>query len=166
MKNKILVMLLVLVMACLSLFACNGDGGQGGNGGEGENNYDDFVFGGDIIPTMIIDNNIKRETVNAFYESIKGAVGTNPEYAYTSDSDELPEDKGHEIILGKADRPASTKAYRKLRTIQRSSDDTIAFLFYATGSSVAIAYDEDFDDLALMKAIETFTAFCAHIDNS
>lgn len=158
MKNKILVMLLVLVMACLSLFACNGDGGQGGNGGEGENNYDDFVFGGDIIPTMIIDNNIKRETVNAFYESIKGAVGTNPEYAYTSDKDELPEDKGHEIILGKADRPASTKAYRKLRTIQRSSDDTIAFLFYASGSSVAIAYDEDYDDLALMKAIETFTS--------
>ena len=65
----------------------------------------------------------------------------------------------HEIVIGSADRPVSVSAYSALNAMS-CTDDEIAYLVYSDGKSVAIAYDESEDQLAMLAAMDYFIGNC------
>lgn len=144
MKNRLILLLCLVLAMSAMLISC--DSGDTGGEVSGE-----CVFDNSNPPTLIYSSDLNKESSARLYQAIKTAIDGIPEY-YTPDSEERP----HEIVVGESDRAVSRKAYRKLRTIQRQTDDTIAWLIYSSGSSVAIAYDEDIDDLAEIRAVEYF----------
>ena len=62
----------------------------------------------------------------------------------------------HEIVLGNQGREISDKAYARLALMDKPTEDDGRFLIYSDGTSVAIAYDEDFGDYIRTIAIEYF----------
>ena len=137
----------------------SGDTGEGDNGGDNGTNYDDYVFGGDIIPVMVIDRSIDTAIVNSLYSAISSAAGTPPDYVY-SDEDDIPEEGAHEIVIGDSDRTITRKAARKLKELEHNTEYDVAYVIYASAGSVAIVYDNDAEGLAMETAIAKFTELC------
>ena len=144
MKNKLILLLCLVLAISAMLISCDGGDADGESAGN-------CIFDKNNPPTLIYSDDLNRESSALIYQTVKTAIDGIPEY-YTPDSEEGT----HEIVVGVSDRAVSRKAYRKLRTLQRQTDDSIAWLIYASGGSVAIAYDEDFDDLAEIEAVEYF----------
>ncbi len=141
--------LLALLLATMSLFilaSCDSS-----TNGQTPLDPDDYVFTQDVEAVLIFADDVTTDSQKSIYQSLKDAMGKAPAYYY---DDSEPE--GHEIIIGKSTRPVSQKAYRKLRTVNKSSDEYLGYVIYASGNSVAIAYDEDYDNLAVDRAVEYF----------
>ena len=145
MKLKALVVLLLLALSVSLLCSC--DGGNSGNSAEDS----EYVFNSNVDPVFIYSEKLNQASINTVYQAIKDSIGKVPEYG-TQDS----EAKEHEIVVGETGRAVSRKAYRRLRVLKRDTDDSIGWLIYASGNSVAIAYDEDYDYLTAERAIEYF----------
>ena len=152
MKRK-LSLILVLVMAMLSLFACGQGGGNesgGESGGEDEGSAPkEVVYSKENPPTLIFsDNIITTESKNLVYNAIKNALGIAP----ATGSDNL-EASDHEIIFGESERTLSVKAYRKLATVARGEDD-IGYVIMTDGKNIAVAYTEENYNLIIPKAVD------------
>ncbi len=144
MKNitRLLAILILSMLAVASLASCNGDGGH--------ISYDGYVFSEEVDPVLIFGAATDNAARNVVYQAIKNATGTAPIF----DSD-ASEEQGHEIVVGETNRSISKKAYRKLRRVATDEGET-AFVIYASGSSVAIAYDEDYANVTLLHAVNCF----------
>ena len=64
----------------------------------------------------------------------------------------------HEILLGKTDRDLSDTAYARLDRLDKNTDNDVRYCIYSDGSSVAIAYDEDYYHFTLDAVIDCFLA--------
>ena len=60
----------------------------------------------------------------------------------------------HELVIGKLDRPISKTAYDRLDRMTKNNKGDLGFLIYSDGTSLAIAFDEDTDNIALAKAVD------------
>ena len=65
--------------------------------------------------------------------------------------------KPHEIVLGNTDREVSKRAYSELEKIEKYPTEGGRYLIYSDGSSVAIAYDEEYGNFSRIIAIDYFT---------
>ena len=145
-KNRIIPILLILtLMLCaFSLFSCEDNGGA-------VISDDEYVFNQRVSPILIFGRSTDRDSQNIVYHAIKNATGNIPVY----DTDESPASE-HEIVFGNTNRAISKKAYRKLRGVNTESDSETRFVIYASGNSVAIAYDEDYANITLLHAVNCF----------
>ena len=137
--------LITVMITVLSLFSCGEDEPPTGGTSGG------VIFSHDAEPTLIFGDGISTEMRNTVYSGYKSAFGVNPYFA--SPSSPAVE---HEIIFGVTDRPASRKAYRKLRALRSDDGYTVSYVIYATGTSVAVAFDEDAVGLNERIAVEYF----------
>lgn len=142
--RKLTVLILVLIVASLAMFSCDGTGRPAGGGSGG-------VFSEGTTPVLIFADDVTGDAQTDVYQAVKTATGIIPEYG----GDSLEETE-REIVVGNTSRAISRKAYRKLRTVQKTNDYEVAYVIYASGNSVAIAYDEDIDDLGEKFAVEHF----------
>ena len=137
--------LITVMITVLSLFSCGEDEPPAGGTSGG------VIFSRDAEPTLVFGDGISTEMRNTVYSGYKSAFGVTPYFA--SPSSPAVE---HEIIFGVTDRPASRKAYRKLRALRSDDGYTVSYVIYATGTSVAVAFDEDAVGLNERIAIEYF----------
>ena len=142
-----LLTLLLLAVSLFALFSC------GETPDATPENKDGYVFSAECEATLIFADDVTIDVQKSIYQSIKDATGKAPAYLY---DDSEPE--GHEIVIGRSKRSVSQKAYRKLRTIDKSSDEYLGYVIYASGNSVAIAYDEDYENFAMEQAIDYFAS--------
>lgn len=152
MKKRLLITLLVAILTVCALISCDGTGaGQGGV----TPNDSWYVYKENVDPVIIYGDNVSRENQNLIYAALRDATGNVPSYDYTGS--EVYE---HEIVIGQTDRAISRKAYRKLRTAERNDEFSVAYVIYASGNSVAIAYDEEVtginQDVALQYFIDNY----------
>jgi len=159
MKTKILATLLLLMLALGTLFGCDGNAtppeGDGTGDGGGQD-YSSYVWGGDIIPAMIIDRSVRETNVNKIYMALSKTTLNSPDYYYADDPEIIPEG-AHEIVIGNnTGRSITRKAVRKLREVQRVTDGDVAYVIYASRGSVAIVAEDDVDGLGMSKAVESF----------
>lgn len=155
MKSRILALLIASVAVMLQLISCETPAGNNSNTEDGSLNIpNDYVFAENTGVKFIIGSGADGSAVDSIYIALRQAAG-DCEYYYT-DKSELDEDDSHEVIFGKADRKASTRAYRALRQMNRANDDTARYLIYSLGNSVCIAYDEDAGGLCKDAAAKKF----------
>ncbi len=142
--KKLTVLILTLIIASLAMFSC-GDGSSPSADGAGK------VFSPDNAPLLVFADGVSNDEQTALYQAIKTATGIIPEYG-----DDTMEQLEREIVVGNTSRSISRKAYRKLRTVQKTNDYEVAYVIYASGNSVAIAFDDDVDELGAKFAVEHF----------
>ncbi len=144
-SSRILCLAIALLVACLCLFSC--DGGEMGAGGSDTGNV---VYDATHEPVIIFARDVATAYQLLLYNAVKDATGNIP--VYDNDSS-TPVD--HEIVIGNTTRPISQKAYRKLRAVQANDGDT-RIVIYASGNSVALAFDDDIEDVTVEYAVQYF----------
>lgn len=147
MKKKIILALLVTLVATLLLASCDKGGVT-----EPVIGPDKYVYTPGVLPTIVYNRELDKETQGSIYRSVKSAIGEAPYYGY----DNYIDPTEHEIVFGKTSRSISQKAYRKLRLMQANTDYEVSYLIYASGNSVAIAYDEDVTGINKEQALNYF----------
>ena len=143
--SRALCLALALLVASLCLFSCD----EATGGGEivgGEN----VIYDSANESVLIFADDVTASHQSILYSAVRDVTGTIP--VYDNDKSE-PVD--HEIVIGQTSRSISQKAYRKLRTVQ-ANDGESRFLIYASGNSVAVAYDNDFQDVTAEYVIQYF----------
>jgi len=101
-----------------------------------------------ILPDNYLD--IGTPISSLFMEVSKG-IG----YIIDQSTAENAEESAHEIVIGRTSRPISEEAYVALEALERERGEA-AFLIYSNGSSVAIAYDESYENIAVNSALRYF----------
>jgi len=145
MKQKVLLVLLVLFLALV--FSACGNGAQSGGGqpsnGNGENNGhtpdngDNGVVAGGlrlVYSSEFTDKAILNLVADRIYD-----VSGERVLAFTDSSERA----AREIVLGATSRPITKTASRLLSRIERNADTEASYLIYSDGGSVAVVYDED-----------------------
>ena len=149
--RKISVVFLLLL--CLSLCSCMDflkPGGPTGGGGE-EEEPENFIYGTENPFYLVYDpEEIAPDIINGLIDKFWYAgVSVEPHSMHAE-----PEE--HELVIGNVGREISTTAYSRLDRIDTNTDNDLRFCVYSSGSSLAIAYDEDREDRCLSKAIDYF----------
>ena len=142
--SKIITVLILTVTAALTLASCDDTPPP-----VAENKDAEYLYYGDVIPSVVYGEGVPKEVSNLIYSSLRDRFGMPPEYSYGAS-----ESARHEIVIGMTDMSISKKAYRKLRLAERRNEYDVAYVIYASGSSVAIAYDEGVSGFAATAAIE------------
>ena len=163
--KKFLLLFIVAIFSLSLLFSCGGTDGDGekpdgstgenepgGDTGDGSGSKDPeddgFIYSESVKPTLIIaDSSLSIDLRNEVYYKIKELTGMAPDFA--SDS---VEEREHEIIFGRSDRPLSVKAYRELEIMLRTTDNS-GYYIVTDGNSIAIAYSDDGYGLSARKAV-------------
>ena len=146
--RKIFLSVILSVALVLSLASCQllfGDN----NSAEPEG----FIFDADSDLTIIFaDPALGDELTNKIYNAVAAARGGNaPDFGSAS----IDQSK-HEIVIGRSDRPVSTTAYLRLEQLDDEDGANLRYVIYSDGSSIAIAYDEDKYDTAVLAVIDLF----------
>ncbi len=72
--------------------------------------------------------------------------------------------KLHEIILGNSNRPVTAEAYRRLDIIRDKTTTETGYAIYSDGTSIAVVWDEDENDIVKEAAISYFIRYCLASD--
>ncbi len=148
-KAALLFTAMMLLLAVLASCAGGESAGNQNNSSSGQE--------GQVTSIAIIfpeTNNSKvTDRFYEFYYELGDKMGATPELI--NETDALRE---REIVFGKSERAVSIEAYRRLERIDLSDDDMTEgnprVLIYSDGKSVAVAYEESEDDVALIMAID------------
>ena len=177
MKGKFLSVVILLLALMISMASCHvsdGTGDSGSSSGSGQTggssggsdtgstspDSGDEGNGGsaDTLPTgYIYENGSELKIVfsdSRLFElatALKDRI-TNYSTATVTLVSDTEEKYEHEIILGVTDRPLSGKAYRRLSRMYKSEGNT-AYTLYSDGSSVAVAFDDDFYGSAMANSV-------------
>ncbi len=152
-KTKIIWLLLVIGVLMLGLSACKDADTDISKPASVAD--DDVIYSPSVSATLILGDGLD--------ESYAGAIGT-AYYKLTGKDitieSHISEAKAHEIIIGKTDREISQKAYRSLELMRK--EDTVGYVIYSDGRSVAIAFDEAVCgvDVAFNTAMDRFVGEC------
>ncbi len=150
-KEKILWLLIVVGVFVFCLASCK-------NAEPDDDNVpivtsEDVIFSPSIPATLVLgeglDENYANAIGTAYYKLTDDDITIK---SYTS------EPKAHEIIIGETDRDISVRAYRVLELMKK--DNTVGYVIYSDGKSVAIAFDESIYnlDVAYNEAVECFVS--------
>ncbi len=151
--NTKIILLVLSIIICLSLFACKPDGSRtDGN----VNPAEDYIYseGSKIQIVYPKNDEIAKEMAEKLQIDLLG-------YTYCRvvlTDDELLEPAEHEIVIGNTNRDISKTAYQRLDRINFDPTEQARYLAYTDGKSVAFMYDEDVFDINLsaIKVRETF----------
>ena len=150
--NKILLLLLLVTVLCLSLFSCVQDGPTvpGEDPGEEESNENlIYEFGSSLylrFDSEHFDEAQVEDILNSFYNYDQFP-------RFVSLDRDMQE---HEIVFGNLGCEISDAAYSRLELMEKTGEDDGRFLIYSDGSSVAIAYDEEYGDFTKTIALNYF----------
>ncbi len=151
-KAKIIWLILVTCILALGLASCkNADPDNSGN--TPGTTSDDVIYSPSVSATLVLGEGLDGNYANAIGTAYYKLTGSDITIAsYTS------EPKAHEIIVGKTGREISEKAYRSLELMR--TEDTIGYVIYSDGKSVAIAFDEAIYsvDIAFSEAMKHFVS--------
>lgn len=146
--KKVMLLFVAVIVSLFMLASCSGAAGDQNNqngGQEGQKTSISIMF-----PKT--DNSKVTEKFYEFYYALGELFETTPELIGTTDTQ-----RDREIVFGKSERGVSVEAYRRLERMDLSDDDINAgnprVLIYSDGKSVAVAYEECEDDVALITAI-------------
>jgi len=162
MKIKKLIIALCWLLVLLFTVGCSGGqddgvGSEGENGGEGTQPpaAEDVIYSEEELPTVVAtDRDLPSEATTALLSALKEALGAD---AYTSGGS--GEGEKHEIVIGASNRNVTEKAEYYLRRMRPERDEeTVAWLIYSDGTSIAIVYESDTDYIGLRGAIDHFTS--------
>ncbi len=164
--KKALLLFVLLMLTAFALFSCKvGDDGEGSgdssdtdsgasSGGSSDSTPDgdgSYVWSKGDAPVILLDEyaseNLQIKTwVDTLYTNLGGYATVTP------DSEAAAE---HEISVGRVDRNASVKAYRRLEKMLEDYGrlDSEGWVIYTNGTSCAIAYEGEF---AFAEAIKYF----------
>ncbi len=147
--KKFALLIAVFVLAAVCLVSCNfptfGTGGSTTDKDD-DGNYiykaeSDLYFVYD--PAVLTEKQIHEITEFFFAENI---------YITPKSKDDEP--AKHEFIIGDVGRELSNTAYQNLERIDVKNELDVRFCFYSDGSSLALAYDEDYEGYAYKLAVE------------
>ena len=145
--KKILLSLLMLATLCFSLFSCKVPGTTPPGKQEAEN----LIYNADSELYFVYDTEkFEQEEINDLMDPFFGYEISPRIWS----ADELP--KPHEIVVGNVGRPISNTAYSRLERMDKNSEDDGRFVIYSDGSSVCIAYDEEYGDFTRKIALDYF----------
>jgi len=156
--KRIALFLLLIVFGIMCLFSCgkgNGtkppQGGTGGGGNNGENENvepENFILGDGKPLNYVYSSEVDFAVVSLIQSEL---YYHNVDVRYAEDTSEVGE---HELVIGKVNRPISKTAYDRLERLELNESGDLRFLIYSDGSSIAIAFDEDRENIAFSKAAE------------
>lgn len=152
-------LLATLSMLLCSCFLMNGtDGGEGDGGNnstEGENEEQKLPEGGIYNSKselyLIREEGLDEELFVSFMDKLNSE---REEIVKLAAVDSTPHE--HEIVIGDTDRAVSKEAKRLLGRLLKSKDSDVGIVIYSDGSSVAIVYDTDPDNITASIAINYF----------
>ena len=164
MKKRLLTLLaftltvLMLLSSCMISGNQGEPGNQGGKPGDppsgGENtSKENLIFDLESELTFVFGDDVDPEVATRFCDKIFYAKGGIVDIK-KSDSEKAE----HEIVLGNDTGREITE--RALRVLERQdekkmTEDDYAYVIYSDGSSVAIVYDTDHEDVAMNMALES-----------
>ena len=125
----------------------SGDSGDTGNGGSADTAPTGYIYKNGSELKIVFSDSRLCELATALKDRITNY--STASVTLVSDSEEKSE---HEIILGVTERPLSGKAYRRLSRMDKSEGNT-AYTVYSDGSSVAVAFDDDFYGSAMTDSV-------------
>ncbi|MBO5009775.1 MAG: hypothetical protein J6D20_03630 [Clostridia bacterium] len=154
MKKRVFTLCSILIVMAAILISC-APGDNTKPSGSSDSSNDKLIYG-ESTPVAIImpesENDRVTDSFYTFYYNLAANVGFSPEIIKATD-----EQRSHEIVFGSTERAVSKEAYRLLNridlTTEEESEGRPRILIYTDGSSIAIAYDNSVDDIALIKAI-------------
>ncbi len=170
MKRAFCIVLCVFITLAIS--ACNlngasqGNGAQGGNennGGSGHPDDGEYIWrdGSELFVIGSAEEFAEEAFVDGYnlaVSRIYTAIGLNTSAAVQLSSDASPAHE-REIVIGRADREISRKAYELLSEIPTDTDDDCPrYLIYSDGRSIAIAFDRNSEHVAIKGAVDYFTS--------
>lgn len=178
--KKLLALILLLTMMVGMLASCNLLGGNSGSGGSGNQGTTDtpntpdapdssdttdvviestteadgpLVWSGDVDYVIVSEE--ETDDISALRQYLYGLVGVAPDVNKPSDTK-----VAHEIVVGNVGRTVSSNAYARLdRAVDlyslAAAGDS-AFMIYAEGGSIAVAYSDTVARYAAMEYIQTY----------
>lgn len=154
MKTKLkigIIITLVFVLAA-TLFSCKKKEEAPGQHDNNATIDENVIYSPSVNTVLILGDGVSDKQLQTIKSAYWESTGKNLTISTSSSSP-----ASHEIIVGKTDREISQKAYRLL-SILDESDETVGYVFYSDGTSVAIAYDEpSFGvDIAFSEALDRF----------
>ncbi len=163
MKKTLLTLVLILALVLSALAGCttkkngtdkNGSGSSANGSGSG--NKEEEIIDGDYIfksGSKIVVLVSSEESSSANSDSEAYGDLCNEVYQALAMCDavlnvEIAPDTAdrvkREVMIGRCDRELSRQAYRILERIEKEGDEA-SYVIYSNGSSVAIAYDDDYE---------------------
>ena len=177
MKKRVISLIIALALCVLAFASCqvgtggSGTGGSGGNGssGAGQGGESGGESGGDKAPESYIYKSDTPLAIVVDEELLNSNAFTNLYSALSSKLDSYPvilsEGEAayeHEIVIGNQNRPITTEALDRLGRYRPEVDGDelkyhTRYLIYSDGSSLAVVFDKDSDDVAAFSALEAIT---------
>ena len=155
--------LLIFVLLLSSCFVLDTDTSDKGDG-DGDKNPPVTVPEGDYIWDFNTEVHIVKATeefLNEEYSGIYGVVvtGIYTAVAFENENAKLVSDTNepyaHEIVVGRADREISRVAYALLDERELKEND-VAYLIYSDGNSLALAYTNAAENVAVNAMLDYF----------
>nr|MBE6544707.1 hypothetical protein [Oscillospiraceae bacterium] len=124
-----------------SIFGDNGGTGDGGGTNNGGGTTGTVIWSEDTVPTLVFEE--ETEDITSLFQHIYQVIGIAPKMS------KLPAaEADNEIIFGDAGRALSDLAYDKLDRYadlySLESDGNSAYLIYAEGGNIAVAYSDTY----------------------
>ncbi len=164
MKKRIIALFSVVILCVMLLASCDfgallgglkpggndrPGGGDGGNGGTTDDEPENLIYNKTSELYIIADPALDSEFVARFTDALSSYRTEMVDYAAVDS-----ETHAHEVVIGNTDRAISKTALNRLERIDKSNDHEIRFLIYSNGSSIAIVWDEDDDNVARDAAMD------------
>jgi len=177
MKKQVISLIIALALCVLAFVSCQVGTGGSGTGGSGEGGIDGAgqggesggESGGDKAPESYIYKSDTPLAIVVDEELLNSNAFTNLYSALSSKLDSYPvilsEGEAayeHEIVIGNQNRPITTEALDRLGRYRPEVDGDelkyhTRYLIYSDGSSLAVVFDKDSDDVAAFSALEAIT---------
>ena len=151
MKRIVLILTLIMVL-CTATVSCSfGGTTPGGTPGGGGDEIENLIYNESTPIYCVYDPaTLPSEAVIRLVEAFSDAGIYLETYGLN------PTEQAHELVIGNVGRAVSDSAYTQLDRIDKNSDTDLRYCIYSSGSSVAIAFDDDSDGYCLDLAINYF----------
>lgn len=150
MKKRFALLIAIMLLVSTAFISCQIQlGGNTDTGGGGEE-PDNLIYDADSELFVIMGDGVLEDDVINIVNSIDKKKSVSSQYASPTS-----EAHKHEIVIGNTDREISKTAVSRLQRLEKETGD-ISYLIYSDGSSVAIVYDEEDNDVAQKWALEYF----------
>ena len=155
---KKIILLLITLLALFAMFSCGknngGSGDSNGGGNQDGTETGSVIWSSDIQNVIVVPDDESGDLVNRLSSHVFALSGKEPVI-----SPSTSKEGANEILFGDVGRKISDAAYRRLDRfadlLTIKSEDKSAYLIYAEGGSLAIAFTDYFACLRAVEYIET-----------
>jgi len=155
---KKIILLLITLLSLFAMFSCDKNNGCSGDSTSGGNQdgteTGSVIWSSDIQNVIVVPDDESGDLVNRLSGHVYRLSGKEPVI-----SPSTSKEGANEILFGDVGRKISDAAYRRLDRfadlLTIKSEDKSAYLIYAEGGSLAIAFTDYFACLRAVEYIET-----------